>query len=120
MSLSQDIRYQDICIEKFAINVAYNNFPPWFELENGAMVDLRKKYQYYNLDDKVKDRIRGPISEFDEILSIFFKNYNIIVNWINCNGSFGAIDNLTGKWTGAVGQVNIYSMFIFVFKEFNP
>ena len=90
-----------------------------FEIENGAMVDLRKKYQYYNLDDKVENRIRGPISEFDEILSIFFKNYNIIVYWINCNGSFGSIDNLTGKWTGAVGQVNIYSLFIYVLKELN-
>ena len=34
--------------------------------------------------------------------------HNIIVNkWIDCNGTPGIFDYETGKWTGAVGQVNI-------------
>ena len=34
-------------------------------------------------------------------------NNNIVINWINCNYTWGIFDYETGKWTGAVGQVNI-------------
>ena len=50
------------------------------------------------------------ISEDDEILSMFFLNYNIIINWIDCNYTWGWFDYETGKWTGAVGKVTIYSV----------
>ena len=43
-----------------------------------------------------------------EIIDKFIKNHNIIVKWINCNYSYGSYDDETGKWTGAVGQVNIH------------
>ena len=43
-SVSNNIRYQDLCVERFAINVAYN-YEPWaFEVENNSMVDLQDKY----------------------------------------------------------------------------
>ena len=45
-----------------------------------------------------------------EILEIFFKTKNVIVNRINCNYTWGWFDDETERWTGAVGKVkmNIY------------
>ena len=40
-----------------------------------------------------------------EILEIFFKTNNVIVNWLNCNYTWGWYDYDTGRWTGAVGKV---------------
>ena len=48
-SVSNNVRYQDLCVERFAINVAYNHDPTFFEIENNSMVDLRKKYGYLGL-----------------------------------------------------------------------
>ena len=42
-SVSNNVRYQDLCVERFAISVAYNNEPKVFEVENNSMVDLREK-----------------------------------------------------------------------------
>ena len=43
-----------------------------------------------------------------EILSVFFEQNNIInVTWIDCNYTFGYLDDNTGKWTGLVGKVNV-------------
>ena len=50
------------------------------------------------------------IAENDEILSKFFLHNNIIINWIDCNYTWGWFDYETGKWTGAVGKVTIYSV----------
>ena len=106
-SVSKNVRYQDLCVERFAINLAYN-YEPWqFEVENNTMVDLREKY------GKLHGKFVGVLSyiaEDDEILSMFFFNNNIIINWIDCNYTWGWFDYETGKWTGAVGKVTIYSV----------
>ena len=104
-SVSNNVRYQDLCIERFAVNVAYNHDYTWFEVENNSLVDLREKYGYLH-GDKV-----GHYSYDTEILSKFIYNHNIIINWIDCNFTWGWFDYETGKWTGAVGQVTIYSIF---------
>ena len=39
------IRY-DLCVERFAISVAYNYYPWWFEVENNSLVDQWEKYGY--------------------------------------------------------------------------
>ena len=106
-SVSKNVRYQDLCVERFAINVAYNNEPGYFEVENNSMVDLREKY------GRTHGELVGKYSnipEDDEILSKFFLNNNIIINWIDCNYTWGWFDYETGKWTGAVGKVTIYSV----------
>ena len=84
-----------------AISVAYNNEPGLFKVENNTMVEW---YDYYFI-------IHGysSLPYTYEILSKFFLNHNILVNWIDCNYTWGWFDYETGKWTGAVGQVNIYS-----------
>ena len=69
------------------------------------MVDSMVKYQMLH-GSFVGSTYASMISQNSEILSIFFKNLNIIVKWINCNQTWGWYDDETGKWTGAVGQVN--------------
>ena len=103
-SLSKNIKYKNVCKEQFPVHVAYNNEGFWFEIENNSMVDTMVKYQ------KLHGWFAGIYSfivrDF-EILSSFFKHYDIVVEWINCNYTWGVYDDETGKWTGAVGQVNI-------------
>ena len=106
-SVSKNVRYQDLCVERFAINVAYNYDPGWFEVENNSLVDLREKYRYTHGEWV---GAYDSLSDDDEILSMFFLNNNIIINWIDCNFTWGWFDYETGKWTGAVGKVAIYSV----------
>ena len=47
-----------------------------------------------------------------EILEIFFKSNNIIVNWINCNSTWGWYDYETESWTGAVGKVKMNTFLL--------
>ena len=111
-SVSKNVRFQDLCVEKFAISVAYNHRPWVFEVENNFMVNLREKYGY-TTGEYVGSY--SSIVEDDEILSMFFLNHNIIINWIDCNYTWGWFDYQTGKWTGAVGKVTIYSGFVDMF-----
>ena len=58
--------------------------------------------------------IEGEISiiPYDfEILEIFFKTKNVIVNWLYCNYTWGVYDDETRRWTGAVGKVKV-NMFL--------
>ena len=110
-SVSKNVRYQDLCVvytvERFSVNVAYNYDSEIFEVENNLMIDLRKKYGYTNGD---MVGVYSNTADNDEILSMFFLNHNIIINWIDCNYTWGWFDYETGKWTGAVGKVTIYSV----------
>ena len=67
-----------------------------------------EKYGYLQGD------IIGHYSYDTEILSKFISNYNILVNWIDCNYTWGWFDDETGKWTGAVGQVSYSVMWSYV------
>ena len=86
----------DICSEKSIVNIAYNNFPPFFELVNESMVEYEERWVGYK---------HSRLSYDYEILSIFFQHKNIIPNWINCYGSFGVYNETIEKWTGAIGKV---------------
>ena len=106
-SVTDNVRYQDLCVERFAVSVAHNNEPTVFEVVNGTLVDMREKMGHLH------GNLVGAydyISEDDEVLSMFLiKNYNIIINWIDANYTWGWLDDETGMWTGAVGKVNIYT-----------
>ena len=65
-SVSNNVRYQDLCVERFAVNVAYNHDPEYFEVENNTLVDLREKYGYLHGD---LVGVWSYIPEDDEILS---------------------------------------------------
>ena len=76
-SVSNNVRYQNLCEERFPISVAYNHNPWFFEIENNSMIDLREKYERVL-------KWRGYVSQTDEILSKFILNYNILTTWIDC------------------------------------
>ena len=82
-----------------SINVAYNDYNA-FEIVNNSMVK-------YSVD------LIGEYSSIPynfEILEIFFKDRNI--NWINCNFTWGWYDYETGRWTGAVGKVEMNTFLL--------
>ena len=95
-SVSNNIRYQDICTDRFLVNVAYNNVPGMFELRNNLMAE-------YPINN-IKGQFSNMPSDY-EILLKFFQNHPINVNWIYCYQNWGWYDYQIGKWTGAVGQV---------------
>ena len=72
-----------------------------------SIVKLPSFYQDSGHGDLVG--VLSAIAQYHEILIPFFKNYNIVNNWIDCNYTFGEYDNKTGKWTGALGQVNLFT-----------
>ena len=82
-----------------SINVAYNNEPGWFKIVNNSMFEWN---DYWGL---INDNTYIPYTY--EILEIFFKTKNVIINWINCNYTWGWYDYETERWTGAVGKVKM-------------
>ena len=98
-SVNKNVKYRNLCKKQFPVHVAYNDDPPYFEIKKNTMV------KYQSLHGLFTDN--SYISYDYEILSIFFEHHSIIVKWINCNYTWGMYDYETGKWTGAVGQVNI-------------
>ena len=107
-SVSENIKYRNVCSEFFRVHVAYNQFNFYFEIENKSMVDTMAKYNFLH-GDLVGNLVSSITRDSYQILSIFFDNYNIIVEWINCNFTWGLHDVQTAKWTGAVGQVSIFT-----------
>ena len=103
----ENIKYRNVCSEFFRVHVAYNHNNFYFEIENKSMVDTMAKYNFLHGD--LVGNLVSQIAGDSEILSIFFDNYNIIVEWINCNQTWGLYDVETAKWTGAVGQVSIFT-----------
>ena len=83
-----------------SINVAYNDDPGFFEIVDNSM---------YAYPVNIIDGEYSNIAQDFEILEVFFENK--IINWINCNYTWGWHDDETGRWTGAVGQVNTNTFF---------
>ena len=93
-----------LCLKaSISINVAYN----YLVINNNSMaVDQA-------MGDMIIEGVYSYIPYDSEILDIFFKTNNIIVNWIDCNNTWGLYDYETGRWTGAIGKVK---MTIFLLK----
>ena len=57
------------------------------------------------------------VSKQWKIQESFFKTYNVIPDWINCNFTFGTLNLTTGQWSGAVGVIQRneadYAVFAF-------
>ena len=87
-----------------SINVAYNNEPGWFKVVSNSMFEWN---DYWGL---INDNTYIPYTY--EILEIFFKTKNVIVNWINCNYTWGWYDDETERWTGAVGKVKMNTFLL--------
>ena len=68
-SVSNNVRYQDLCVERFAVSLAYNLEPWILEVENNSLVDLPEKYGYLHGE---RVGVATYIAKDDEILSMFF------------------------------------------------
>ena len=101
--------YKEVCDEPHHhATIAYNNEPNWFEVDKDGNI---KGY-----DKLPRIGLFSIISPEYDILTSFFENYKIKPSWINCNYTWGLFDEETGHWTGAVGKVILYSMFIINIK----
>ena len=87
-------------MDSLSINIAYNDWPGFFEIVNNSMVEYPANIQ----------EGYSTIPYESEILEVFFENRNI--NWINCNGTWGWYDYETGRWTGAVGKVKMNTFLL--------
>ena len=110
-SVSKNVEYKSICTEKFLIQIAYNN--------NGNLFGIRiiNGKTYWLVQPILHGTWNGVISSITrdyEILYMFRKNYNVYVGLTNCNYTWGTYDDETGKWTGAVGQVNMYGVLRYI------
>ena len=96
-TVNRNLGFDDVCVEKH-VYIAYNNEPPdIFEVNNvtGEMVE-------YEVQHAVSF---NAVSYEFEIQAAFFKYNNIIPHWMNSNYTWGWYDNITNKWTGAVGKI---------------
>ena len=87
-------------MDSLSINIAYNDWPGFFEIVNNSMVEYPANIQ----------EGYSTIPYESEILEVFFENKNI--TWINCNYTYGWYDDKTGRWTGAVGKVKMNTFLL--------
>ena len=98
----ENLRYKDLCREEeHHVRIAHNKEFSVFRIDKNT--NTMFEYPYW------KNIImeRGIISHHHVILNTFFKKFNIKPTWIYCNKDWGVFDHETGRWTGAVGQVEI-------------
>ena len=108
-SVNRDLEYKDVCPvaeldsepDYHHINIAYNNEPGVFHLDNETRT--MTEYKTSSVLQSSKDYPSIPYSW--EVLKIFIQHNNIVPNWIDCNYTWGWFDYETEKWTGAVGKV---------------
>ena len=98
----------DLCREK-RVNIAYNNDPGYFEVDDGTGEMV--KYPVRPVNGEMS------IIPYDwEILHSFFSNHDIVPVWINCYFTWGSYDEESGKWTGAVGKVGGACLLYLLFR----
>ena len=108
-SVNRNLKYNDVCTaskidseqEFIRINIAYNNRPGWFEVDDDTQTMV--EYPLYHMISRSKEY--SYVSFTWEILKFFFKHNNIIPNWLNCHWNWGWFDEEKGEWTGAMGKV---------------
>ena len=113
-TVNRNLKYKDVCPvaelesepEYHNINIAYNDNQGTFHIYNDTMT--MNEYPVSWALENSKDYNYIPYDW--EILKLFFNHFNIIPSWINCNKTWGWIDEDTGKWTGAVGKVIITNL----------
>ena len=98
---SKNKTFAELCSRpKIHVNIAYNNEKTLFELNETSQEIIKKPFWIirYSRVQQVWDY---------EIMIPFLKIYNIVPHWINCNRTWGVKNQTTGRWTGAVGQVDL-------------
>ena len=95
-TVNRNLGFDDVCKEKHAI-VAYNNEADVFMVSNitGEMV----KFPVMPILSLVR------IAYEWETQKAFFETCNIKPIWLNANYTWGALNDTTGQWSGAVGMI---------------
>ena len=99
-TVRRDIHYYDVCKVADSVTIAYNNY-----------------YQFgFEFDYKTQSMLEIPMRPSNgrsssipyewEIIKPFLDHYSLTPTWINCNFTWGVLDEETGTWTGAVGMVS--------------
>ena len=100
--VNRNLGFDNICNEK-RVRIAYNNHPQLFVLnsKSGEMVNIPdfpgQPFPSVGLST-------GVAKEW-QIQALFFKTNNVTPDWINCNFTWGTLDETTGQWNGAVGVI---------------
>ena len=117
-TVNRNSNLKDLCLEidfepeYHSINIAYNNYPPYFKFDDESKAMIEYPLPDTDPSENLRLSKEHPMSVYSgEILKLFFKHYNLVPNWIFCQQTWGWFDGETGKWTGAVGKVNITFSF---------
>ena len=97
-SVQGGIHYHDVCKVADSVTIAYNEYHPYFFVWRGTQIMVE-----YTLSPE-----KGVLSQMAldwEIIKPFFDHYSLTPTWVNCNNTYGVLDEETGTWTGAVGKV---------------
>ena len=87
----------DLC--QPTVRIAYNNVEHIFEVRNNNMHTTTVDWSIWNILN-----MNGIYD--DELLTSFFSSQNLTPIWQNANGNWGSFDEVTERWTGAVGLVS--------------
>ena len=94
-----DIHYYDVCKVADPVTIAYNNdFSAMFVVDP----ETQTMVEYPVMP------VKGWYSDIPwdwEIIKLFLDHYSLSPTWIDCNYTWGWLDEETGSWTGAVGKV---------------
>ena len=90
-----------LCIAYFSVNIACTNWLNLFEISNSSL----KKFHPIPVMQKTSLTFSPTIPYNWEILFSFFKQQNMVPNWIDTRGMVGIYNKTSGKWNGAVGKV---------------
>ena len=94
-----DIHYYDVCKVADSVIIAFNR-------RSHVSVDVESQ-RIMNEYPRVKPvkGWRSSISYSWEIINSFLDHYSLTPTWIDCDYTWGWLDEETGTWTGAVGKV---------------
>ena len=102
-----DIHYHDVCKVADTVNIAYNNIPDIYEVDHDNQTVLK--------EPPIEPMEGWSNIPFDwEIIQPFLDHYSLTATWIDCNYTWGRLDEETGTWTGALGKVrncNLYTIY---------
>ena len=94
-----DIHYYDVCKVVDSVTIAYINDVGIFEVDPETQTMLETPPMM---------PVTGQTSFIPkdwEIIKTFLDHYSLTPTWIDCDYTWGWLDEETGTWTGAVGKV---------------
>ena len=99
-----NIHFYDLCKVVNRVNIAYNNFGKYLQIDNVTNTVVKT--------NPVPINGGSSYIPYDfEIIGEFLRQHNIIPTWIDSNFTFGWYDEESGKWTGEIGKVRLTLLY---------